>query len=89
VDTSASAGAEAASFASEMDYVLKKKLATLQLLDGDGTRLVRGARVRHASYGEGMILSSESRGKQYVVRINFFNHGTMALILSPDDVGTA
>ncbi|NLW50579.1 MAG: UvrD-helicase domain-containing protein [Candidatus Brocadiaceae bacterium] len=79
--------APAAAFAREMDYVLKDKKIALRILDGDGTRLARGARVSHPRFGEGMILSTESMGARHVVRVNFFNHGTMSLVLGPDEVG--
>ena len=79
----------AAAFAKEMDYVLKKKRVALRLLDGDGDRLARGARVSHPRFGEGIILESEAMGKRHVLRVNFFDHGTMALILSAEDVAPA
>ena len=43
----------------------------------------------HPRYGEGIILESEAMGARHVIRVNFFDHGTMALILGAEDVGPA
>jgi DNA helicase-2/ATP-dependent DNA helicase PcrA len=76
-------------FRKEMDYVLKKKRLTLQILDGgDGVRLAKGVAVKHPRYGEGRILKVEPMGARHMVRVNFADHGTMALLLSSEDVGT-
>ncbi len=76
-------------FRKEMDYVLKKKRLTLQILDGgDGRRLATGVAVKHPRYGEGRILKVEPMGARHMVRVNFAEHGTMALLLSSEDVGT-
>jgi len=89
LDRGPSAGAGAADFAREMEYVLKSKRVSLRVLDGDGSRLARGFRVSHPRYGEGIILESEAMGARHVIRVNFFDHGTMALILGAEDVGPA
>jgi DNA helicase-2/ATP-dependent DNA helicase PcrA len=74
----------AGSFAKEMDSVLKKKLGALEVLDGAG--LKAGARVRHAQFGTGIILETSEIGARHMIRVNFFDHGTMALILGAGDV---
>jgi DNA helicase-2/ATP-dependent DNA helicase PcrA len=74
----------AGSFAKEMDFVLKKKLGSLEVLDG--ATLKAGARVRHAQFGTGVILESSAIGDRHMIRVNFFDHGTMALILGAGDV---
>jgi DNA helicase-2/ATP-dependent DNA helicase PcrA len=79
----------AGAFAEEMQYVLRKKRPSLQILDGDGERLAQGTRVRHPIYGEGEILESAPVGRRHMVRVRFFDHGTMALILGAGDVATA
>ncbi len=76
-------------FRQEMEYVLKKKRLTLQILDGgDGSRLAEGVSVKHPSYGEGRILEVKPMGTRHMVRVNFAEHGTMALLLASEDVGT-
>jgi len=79
----------AGSFGADMDFVLKKKRASLRILDGQGDRLARGVRVSHPTYGDGEILESIPLGTRHMVRVNFFAHGPMVLILAGEDVGRA
>jgi DNA helicase-2/ATP-dependent DNA helicase PcrA len=80
----------AAGFAKEMEYVLKKKRFSLQILDGGkGERLAQGVRVRHPRYGEGVVNEVTPMGSRTMVRVDFFEHGMMALILAPGDVAEA
>ena len=77
-------------FAQEMEYVLKKKRASLKILDGaDGERLAPGVRVEHPRYGQGVIHQVMPMGTRCMVRVDFFEHGMMALLLASADVGTA
>jgi DNA helicase-2/ATP-dependent DNA helicase PcrA len=87
----ARAGAVAQSFAAEMAYVLKKRnRLSLRILDGGAGRgavLAKGVRVEHPQYGEGEVIESAPMGKRHVVRVNFFDHGPMVLVLAPGEVG--
>jgi len=77
-------------FAREMEYVLKKKRSALKILDGgSGDRLAKGVRVEHPQYGEGVIHQITPMGKRMMVRVDFFQHGMMALLLASADVGEA
>lgn len=46
----------------------------------EGFRL--GQRVRHAKFGEGVVLNSEGRGAQARIQVNFQSHGAKWLVLA-------
>jgi DNA helicase-2/ATP-dependent DNA helicase PcrA len=69
-------------------YTLAKKPSPLQLQE-EGDTLARGARIRHKTYGEGEVIEANPMGSRYVVRVNFFEHGPMVLVLASEDVSPA
>jgi len=72
-------------FSREMEAVLRKKRPTLRITEA-GARLGKGTRVSHDTYGEGEIIEINPMGSRHLVRVNFAEHGAMALVLSPDDI---
>ncbi len=84
------ASAGAAGFGREMDRVLRRKRAALRVLDGgDEGRLTAGTRVSHRQYGEGEVLEVKLLDGRQMVRVSFAEHGTMALLLSTEDLGAS
>ena len=76
-----------APFAQERQFVLKQKQPTLRIADDEaGSRLAAGVRVVHPSYGEGMVVETDSAGRYIMVRVDFAEHGVLSLLLSADDV---
>ncbi|MCK4282979.1 MAG: UvrD-helicase domain-containing protein [Candidatus Brocadiae bacterium] len=85
----ASAGS-AQDFARDMDRVLKRKRASLRILDDEGDgELACGVRVSHPGYGDGEIVEVSMLGKRRIVRINFDAHGVMSFLLAGDDAAPA
>ena len=77
----------AENFAAQMQRILKRKRATLRILDGrDGDELAPGVRVSHPSYGEGEVLEVSMVGKRRLIRVNFEDQGTVSLLLSGEQV---
>ncbi len=57
--------------------------SVLQVVDGSAQNgIANGARVVHASYGEGVVVGVESAGKHQMVRVAFSQHGVLTLLLS-------
>jgi len=54
----------------------------LELLDGPAQGgICSGARVRHLSYGEGIVVSVDAAGRHSLVRVQFPEHGVLTLLL--------
>jgi DNA helicase-2/ATP-dependent DNA helicase PcrA len=80
----------AASFSCEMERVLERKRPALRILHGgsDGS-LTKGTSVNHPSYGDGTVVEVKPMGPRRMVRVAFADHGTMVLLLGPEDVARA
>jgi len=78
-------------FAQQAEQVARKKRKVrprrgkpvLEVLEGsaDGS-LAEGCRVRHPSYGEGVVVGVDSAGKHHMVRVEFPQHGVLTLLIS-------
>jgi DNA helicase-2/ATP-dependent DNA helicase PcrA len=78
-------------FAGEAQRVAAQKRKTvkaagstplLRVVDGSDDGSFRaGARVVHASYGEGVVVAVDSAGRHHMVRVNFEKHGVLTLLL--------
>jgi DNA helicase-2/ATP-dependent DNA helicase PcrA len=75
-------------FSREMEAVLRKKRPSLRITEA-GARLGKGTRVSHDRYGEGEIIEVNPMGSRHLVRVNFAEHGAMALVLGPEDISRA
>ena len=72
-------------FSREMETVLKRKQPTLRITE-PGAKLGKGTRVRHDTYGAGEIIEVNPMGSRHLVRVKFAAHGSMALVLNPEDI---
>ena len=65
--------------------VFTKRSHGLEEAPGHGMRL--GSRVRHAKFGDGVVLNFEGNGPQARIQVNFEAHGTKWLMLSYANLG--
>ncbi len=74
-------------FAAQMQRILKRKRATLRILDGQGgDELAPGVRVSHPSYGEGEVVEVSMVGKRRLIRVSFEEQGLVSLLMASDQV---
>ena len=65
--------------------VFTKRSNGMEEAPGHGMRL--GSRVRHAKFGDGVVLNFEGNGPQARIQVNFEAHGTKWLMLSYANLG--
>jgi len=77
-------------FAREAPRIAQRKKVASKALAGSLLRLAEGtasegfaagARVVHASYGEGVVVSVDAAGKHHLVRVDFPKHGVLTLLI--------
>lgn len=79
--------ASARDFRKEMELILKRKRASLRIVESGGSdQLAPGVRVSHPSYGEGEIVEVSMVGTQRMVRVKFAEHDMMSFLLGTGDV---
>jgi len=74
----------AAAFRREMLDLLRSKRDRLRILTDEP--LAPGARVEHPRYGLGQVVGVVQMGARQMLRIEFAEHGTMALLVRSEDV---
>jgi len=61
-----------------------KRKGPLQLAEDATDGFTKGARVTHASYGEGVVVALDAAGKHQLVRVKFANHGVLTILVPMD-----